>query len=779
MINITNTSSHVNDPPVVLPVNNEKIPTPLKRKDTWVKWKVGASKPDGKYDKLPMNAFGIVTNAHDPNNQMSFDIAYSGYEQGKCSGVGFVLNGKPFTTDGDGDLYLVGIDIDRCVTKDGNGNYILSDDANDAWLKLGKPYLEVSPSDTGVRMFVYSRQLISSGNKDGHEIYCNGRFLTITGQQQGSGNIIEATDGVIKLHSVWFPDKQAVKSVSLSNSLQGLKLPPPETEMEISRLKAALPFLSADTSYDIWRNLVWAIKSTGWGCAEQIAREWSKTAPSRYSDEGFQAVWNSFDSSRGITEATLYYQAKQAGWVPPNKAQQDLDEGDILNGRLYASAYRDKVLFIYENGNVLMFDSESGWVHASPFEAERLAKVIVDQLMMEANQMVAADPDSGIAKRKLAHARKSSMEPRINAMIGMAKSELGMTVRLSEFDRDNYLIGLTNGILDIRKRQLLPITPQILVSMRTNVAYVEGSKCPLWIKFLNKVQPDKAVQRLLQQLVGAFLTGDVGIQKLIIFYGLGANGKSTFIELLSFLLGDYSQKIQTEMLMEHKKSPQGPSPDLVSLKGRRLVFCNEVPESGRLDAARARDLSGGDTITGRAPYAKEAITFQPTHKLVMVGNHRPEISDTVEGMWRRVLLISFDVMIPVHERDPNLLVKLKAEGSGILNWAIAGFNDLQRNGLLIPKCITAAVDAYKDEEDLLGEWLTDHCDLAPSNTQKIYECYIAYKGWAQHRGNMPLAQGRLNKRLKSRGIQLDKGRRNYIGLKLNDFGEGAYRCAVI
>lgn len=584
-------------------------------------------------------------------------------------------------------------------------------------------------------------------------------------------NIIEATDPVIKLYAEWFPDKQAVNPVSLSKSLQRHKSPPPpETQLKIERLKGALDWLSADESYDDWRNITWAIAATGWSCAEQIARDWSKTAPSRYSDEGFDAVWNSFDSSRGITVATLFHHAKLAGWIPPTKAQTELDEGDILNGRLYASAYRDKVLFIYETGNTLMFDSEAGWMHASPFEAERLAKVIVDQLILESNQLIAADPDSGIAKRKLAHARKSSMEPRINAMIGMAKSELGMTVRLSEFDRDNYLLGVSNGIFDIRKRQLLPITPQLLVSMRANVAYIEGAKCPQWIKFLSKVQPDKAVQRLLQQLVGAFLTGDVGIQKLIIFYGLGANGKSTFIELLSWLLGDYALKIQVEMLMQHQKSPQGPSPDLVSLKGKRLAFCNEVPESGRLDGARARDLSGGDTITGRAPYAKEAITFLPTHKLVMVGNHKPEISDTVEGMWRRVLLISFDVMIPVHERDPNLLNKLKGEGSGILNWAIAGFHDLQRNGLLIPICITAAVDAYKDEEDLIGEWLTDHCDLSASNTQKISECYVAYKIWAQHRGNMPLAQGRLNKRLKSRGIQMDKGRRNYIGLGLNERG---------
>ena len=769
-------TQRVNDPPVVLPVIRENIPEALKSIAQWVKWKVGTSKADGKYDKLPMNAFGIVTNAHDPNNQMSFDIAYAGYDQGKCSGVGFVLNGKPFTTDEHGDLYLVGIDIDRCVTIDQDGKYILSENANDAWHKLGKPYLEVSPSGTGVRMFVYSRQLISSGNKDGYEIYCNGRFLTITGQQIGSGSIIEATDAVIKMHGTWFPDKQAVKP----NALQRLKSQlPPETEIEISRLEDALAYLSADINYDDWRNIIWAIAATGWSCAEKIAREWSETAHGRYSDEGFDAVWDSFDDLGGITVATLFHHAKLAGWIPPTKAQTELDEGDILNGRLFANEYRDKVLFIYETGNTLMFDSESGWLHASPFEAERLAKVIVDKLMMEANQLIATDSDSGLAKRKLAHAKKSSMEPRIQAMISMAKSELGMTVRLSEFDCDNYLIGLTNGIFDICKRQLLPVTPQLLVSMRANAAYLEGAKCPQWIEFLNKVQPDKAVQRLLQQLVGVFLTGDVGIQKLIILYGLGANGKSTFIELISWLLASYGLKIQTELLMSHRNNPQGPSPDLVALKGKRIAFCNEVPESGRLDDSRVKDLTGGDTITGRTPYAKAAVTFAPTHKLIMLGNHKPEISDNSEGMWRRVMLISFDVTIPSNQRDPYLLMKLKAEASGILNWGLAGYHDYKRSGLLIPKQVSAANDAYKDEQDLFGEWLNnkDMCKLGASESNCKRICYKVYQKFMIDGGHKPLGQSRFTRRLKDRGIEQDAGKRNYLGISITPMGETTLRFA--
>lgn len=217
------------------------------------------------------------------------------------------------------------------------------------------------------------------------------------------------------MHAEWFPDKQT-KQESLGPSKA--QISPTETIQEINKLKSALATLSADISRDEWRDIIWAIASTGWSSAEDIAREWSMTAAHRFDEDGFQNVWQSFDPDGGISLGTLYYHAQQAGWVVP-VAPLDQEQGDILNGKLFGRAYRDKLLFIHETGDVLQF-SPAGWVHAPPGEAERAAKEIVKSLRQEAANIWAQDPDIG--KAKIDHAKKSSMEPRIRAMITLARS---------------------------------------------------------------------------------------------------------------------------------------------------------------------------------------------------------------------------------------------------------------------------------------------------------------------------------------------------------------------
>jgi putative DNA primase/helicase len=184
-----------------------------------------------------------------------------------------------------------------------------------------------------------------------------------------------------------------------------------------------------------------------------------------------------------------------------------------------------------------------------------------------------------------------------------------------------------------------------------------------------------------------------------------------------------------------------------------------------------KQLTGGDTLNGRTPHAKEGITFQPSHKLVMVGNHMPEIRDTSHGMWRRMLLIPFSQVIPDTAQDPDLLVKLKAEGAGVLNWALAGLHDYRKNGLTIPVSIMGANDAYRTDQDIIGEWITDHCNVVTGAATAKGELYRAYSIWAQGHGHHPLAQRRVTLKLSERGHRLDAGRRNVTGLELNTEGK--------
>lgn len=307
------------------------------------------------------------------------------------------------------------------------------------------------------------------------------------------------------------------------------------------------------------------------------------------------------------------------------------------------------------------------------------------------------------------HLQRSSDARSIKAMIEMAKSEPGMTRRLVEFDADPMLLGVANGVLDLRCGKLLPISPDVLVTKRCSVNYDASAKCPLFMKFFEEIQPDPETRGFLKRFMGYCLTGAVGEGLFVLFYGHGENGKTVYVEAFSWLLGDYARKIGTEMLMQHQRNPKGPSPDIVGLKGMRMIYANETEEGRRLDDARIKDMTGGDSLTGRVPYAKDSVTFDPTFKLFIVGNHKPDVYDNSEGMWRRVVMVHFDQTIPPEKRDRQLLEKLKLEGPGILNWALDGLREWREQGLNVPESIRASTAAYRGEQDVLGEWIEVCC----------------------------------------------------------------------
>ena len=474
------------------------------------------------------------------------------------------------------------------------------------------------------------------------------------------------------------------------------------------------------------------------------------------------AQWASFAAvaqAGQVTIATIIKAARDAGLAfglasasatPPTSApEQFTGQGaDVWNGKKFASLYRGTLLLIHETDEWLKFVPLRGWMATKPGIAERCAKEVLRRLRDEAAARWTANPLDAEAKRMLAHVERTSLAKTIFAMIEMAASEPGMTAQLTEFDADHMLLGVANGVLDLRAGTLVAVGPEVLVSKRCNVAYDPARGCPRFERFLLEVQPDAKARGFLQRLVGYCLTGNVSAQMFVFFYGHGANGKSVFVEIIAWLLGDYARKIQTEMLMRQRRNPQGPSLDIVSLKGVRFAYANETGEGVHLDEARVKELTGGDTLTGRAPYGKADISFRPSHKLCVVGNHKPEIADTSFGMWRRVVLTPFDQTIPEANRDPHLLETLKEEGPGILNWALVGLLTWQKIGLQIPKSIADATATYRNEQDMLGDWIGENCVTGSRYREAKSVLYENYKRWAEQNGHRPLAQGRLTRRLK-------------------------------
>jgi P4 family phage/plasmid primase-like protien len=455
-------------------------------------------------------------------------------------------------------------------------------------------------------------------------------------------------------------------------------------------------------------------------------------------------------------------------------ADDESSVADIANGKIFAMQNRGKLIYIDETDQWLQFKEPTGWLSAPPKAAEAAAKAVADDRVLAAADAFKADPKSSTVKQMLAEATRSSKAPQIRAMIDMAKSEPGMMASLREFDSDHWLLGVSNGVLDLRRGKLLPVTPDLYVSKRCNVAYDPEADCPLFKRYLSQVVPDNSCREFLVRWCGYLLTGDVSEQKFVFLYGSGRNGKSVLIELISRLLGDYSRKIQTEMLMKQFRSSQGPSPDIVGLHGKRLVYCNETTEGRHLDDARVKELTGGDTLSGRVPYAKTDVEFPPNHKLVVVGNHQPVISDNSLGMWRRMIVLHFSETIPEDDVDKHLLEKLTAESPGILNMFLGGLRDWKTNGLMIPDVLQKATDAYRRDQDILADWIDEHCEIGVDHTQKKADLYAAYKSWCRTNGyKNPLTQKRYSRQLTERGYRTSADNRTVAGLCLNTAGKSA------
>ncbi|MBL3587804.1 hypothetical protein JMM61_21090, partial [Rhodovulum sulfidophilum] len=244
-----------------------------------------------------------------------------------------------------------------------------------------------------------------------------------------------------------------------------------------------------------------------------------------------------------------------------------------------------------------------------------------------------------------------------------------------------------------------------LLSKIMPVAYDRTAKAPRWEAFLEEILPDATVRDFVQRWMGLSMTG-IKMQRLAFFYGGGANGKSVLVDTIARVLGPYAATARIESLTGTNRRGGGDAtPDLIPLMGARFVRTSEPDEGQRLQEGLIKELTGGEPLMIRALHS-DFLEFSPYFKLTMSGNHKPEIRGTDDGIWRRVLLVPFDVQIPEERRDPELANKLWEEAPGILNWLIAGLTDFLEGGLRPPDRVLEATAEYREESDPVGAFLT-------------------------------------------------------------------------
>jgi putative DNA primase/helicase len=409
--------------------------------------------------------------------------------------------------------------------------------------------------------------------------------------------------------------------------------------------------------------------------------------------------------------------------------------------RLYGNMFR----YAPEFKKWLLWDG-SRWVMDTPSGIKLLAKATVRSMMTEAQEL----PDDQRV-RLIKHSLKSETKAAREAMISLAESEPGIPIRQSMLDKDRYLFNVVNGTLELKTGQLRPAEKTDYITKRAAVEYDPAATCPTWEAFLDRAMAgNKAMIAYIQKAVGYSLTGSTEEQCIFIPHGEGSNGKSKFLEVLEYILADYSTHCAADALMV-KNSSGGASSEIARLRGARFVAAVETDEGKRLSEALIKELTGGDTIAARFLFA-EFFEFIPAFKLWLACNHKPVIRGTDHAIWRRIKLIPFSVVIPDHEQDKKLPEKLQAESAGILAWAVRGCLLWQLEGLNEPPEVKVATMDYRKEMDVIGAWIDARCETARSIEGSASALYEDFKNWAETNKEYILGNLPFSKKLVERGF---------------------------
>ncbi|SCF70219.1 putative DNA primase/helicase [Streptomyces sp. MnatMP-M17] len=406
-----------------------------------------------------------------------------------------------------------------------------------------------------------------------------------------------------------------------------------------------------------------------------------------------------------------------------------------------------------------------------------------DTVLWAAGEMAEAlaetDPHARHAGTELRrHRRRALSTSGMKAMLIQAKAAPGMVLNASLLDADPYALCTPGGVVDLNTGLVVAPDPEKHYHSRVTSVEPRPVETPRWRRFLTDTFGDDADGRqmisFLQELLGYSITGDVGAQIMPFLYGQGKNGKSVLLDVMVKLLADYADAAPPGFLMA--RPFEGHPTDLAELHGRRIIVCSELKPGDRFDESRVKLLTGGDRIKARR-MRQDFFSFTPTHKLWLLGNHRPEVGTGGYAFWRRMKLIPFERIVADDRKVDNLADALVTEeGSGILHWLIVGARRYL-NGprdLTGPQQVRTATSAYAETEDHTGRFLGECCTMDPAMRAEQAQLYSSYRNWCQLEGANPVSSRAFAARVREtvgiatpRKMILSNQRKFYPGIGLN------------
>jgi putative DNA primase/helicase len=365
-------------------------------------------------------------------------------------------------------------------------------------------------------------------------------------------------------------------------------------------------------------------------------------------------------------------------------------------------------------------------------------------------------------------AKDSEMVAHLRASLTTARVDVA--IAQDALDADPWSLNTRTGIVDLRTGTTRAHAREELHTKVTG-AGVGESPCPVWLAFLTRIMGgDAEMVAFIQRVVGYCLTGSTREQCLFILYGNGSNGKSTFLDTIRAVFGDYAQHSRAETFMKDRKSGGIPN-DVAALRGARLVTSSEPEQGAQLDESLIKEMTGDAAISARF-MRQEFFTFTPTFKVLLATNHRPVIRGTDHGIWRRIRLVPFLETIRDEEKDRDLGKKIEAEADAILAWGIEGARLWVEHGLQEPAAVREATEDYRADMDVLSEFLAEKCVFHGGATTT--ELYKAFMEWQQANGEKPRSHRWLSNALLDRGYKFEPSRkygRRWAGLSLRDTPE--------
>ncbi len=461
-----------------------------------------------------------------------------------------------------------------------------------------------------------------------------------------------------------------------------------------------------------------------------------------------------------------------SGEVSRERVMDAFDAGQSGDARLWCELRRglrvwnvhSKIWMVYGDG-VWSRDS----AHATPWDLSdtlcRLYGGIVNSIRREMAEhgppQGQKDPREKEIARLMARMDKLRSWDYLAGVEKFARRELHLPA--TAFDANPDILVLENGTLDFTEGLFREHRPADFATVRSPICFDPHQRCPQWQGFLDRFVPEVEMRQYLSRAVGYSLTGRVHEDALFFAHGKGANGKSTFFGVLKILLGDLMTTVPIAALLS-AKSDNNFDYHKANMEGKRVVLTDEIPEGRVLLDSQVKAITGGDLMNARRPF-ESPYAFMPTHKLWLMGNHKPEIKGTDEGIWRRVHMLPFTVRIPEAERRPRheVLAEFAAEAAGILNWALAGFVEGRDLGLKPPEQVVQATQEYRQESDQFGAFWEDCFQKVVGQETRISEISRQFAIWCERNGENARYRGtrKIRSVLAERGFSTAVGRREY------------------